>query len=146
MNAKRLGRGARKGQALVEFALVLPLFILLVCAMIDFGWMLLLTHNLTNAARVGCRVGTLPGSQTADVQQAVTNFFNRIGFSGLTFTVTVEVRDANGVLRPTGLAASQYGDQVFVGVSSPMPVLTGLIMRYMGGSPTARGRCAFRHE
>lgn len=46
-----------KGQAIVEFALILPIALLLICAVIDFGWVF--THKLvlSTAVRDGARVG-----------------------------------------------------------------------------------------
>ena len=59
-----------RGQALVEFAMVLPVLILLVVGMMQFG---LLFHEfllVTHAAREGARVATLGGSD-AEIVAAV---------------------------------------------------------------------------
>jgi Flp pilus assembly protein TadG len=48
-------RGARRGQALVEFALVLPLFLLFLIAIFDLGRAVFAYNTLTNAAREGAR-------------------------------------------------------------------------------------------
>ena len=59
-----------RGQALVEFAMVLPVLILLVVGMMQFG---LLFHEyllVTHAAREGARVATLGGSD-AEIIAAV---------------------------------------------------------------------------
>ena len=46
------------GQAIVEFALVLPLFLLLVMGIIDFGWLfynyIAVENSARNAARIAC--------------------------------------------------------------------------------------------
>ncbi len=63
-----LGRN-EKGQAMVEFAIVLPILLLLVFGIIQFG--ILFNHSLTvaDAVRAGARQGavsrTLPGGQAA---------------------------------------------------------------------------------
>ena len=60
----------QRGQALVEFAMVLPVLILLVVGMMQFG---LLFHEfllVTHAAREGARVATLGGSD-AEIVAAV---------------------------------------------------------------------------
>jgi Flp pilus assembly protein TadG len=49
-------RGTKRGQALVEFALVLPLFILLLVAIFDLGRAVFAYNTLTNAAREGARM------------------------------------------------------------------------------------------
>jgi Flp pilus assembly protein TadG len=51
------GRDRSRGQALVEFALVVPVFILLVAGMIDFGMGLYSYMSIINAARDGARLG-----------------------------------------------------------------------------------------
>ena len=50
-------RHRSRGQSLVEFALVFPLFILLLAGMIDFGIGLYSYMTLVNATREGARLG-----------------------------------------------------------------------------------------
>lgn len=52
MKTRRTG----SGQALVEFAIVLPILMLLVFALFDAGRAVVFYSELTNAARVGARV------------------------------------------------------------------------------------------
>ena len=49
----------KRGQALVEFALVVPLFLLLLAGMIDFGLGLNASIAVSNAAREGARLGAV---------------------------------------------------------------------------------------
>lgn len=49
--------GAESGQDLVEYALVLPLFLLLMFSTIEFGFMFFQYTMVVNAAREGARVG-----------------------------------------------------------------------------------------
>ena len=46
----------RRGQALVEFALVLPIFLLILVALFDLGRAVFAYNTLTNAAREGVRL------------------------------------------------------------------------------------------
>ena len=55
-------RRADTGQSLVEFALILPLFLFLVLAAVDFGWGLRAYIVETNAAREGARYWAINGS------------------------------------------------------------------------------------
>ncbi len=62
-----------RGAAAVEFALVLPLLLLLVFGIIDFGRAYMAQISLTQAAREGARLGALSmssGAVTARVQEA----------------------------------------------------------------------------
>jgi Flp pilus assembly protein TadG len=52
----RRASGTRRGQALVEFALVLPIFILVLVAIVDLGRAVFAYNTLTNAAREGARM------------------------------------------------------------------------------------------
>ncbi len=47
-----------KGVAAVEFALILPVFLLLALGMIDYGWYFFIDLTATNAAREGARAAT----------------------------------------------------------------------------------------
>lgn len=67
-----MGRRVRErngGQSLVEFALVLPLFLLLFFAIVDMGRAVFVYNSVTNAAREGARL--------AIVNQDTTSITNR---------------------------------------------------------------------
>lgn len=60
MNNKRnLFYKNENGQALVEFTLILPILILLILGIIEFGWLLNAQITLNSAAREGARVGAV---------------------------------------------------------------------------------------
>ena len=53
-----------RGQGLLEFALALPIFLLLVLGVIEFGRLLAVVSSVTTAAREGARYGSASGSDT----------------------------------------------------------------------------------
>ena len=53
---------AKRGQALVEFALILPVIALLVMGFVDLGRGVVFFNMLSNTAREGARVGIAPGN------------------------------------------------------------------------------------
>lgn len=57
-------RRRTRGQSLVEFALVVPIFLLLLCGILDFGVVLYSRMTITNAARDGARVATLMAGES----------------------------------------------------------------------------------
>lgn len=62
-------RRSQRGQSLVEFALVLPILLILLLGIVDFGMGLRAYVTLTNATREGARfaaVGNPAGSYPAD--------------------------------------------------------------------------------
>ena len=52
-------RSTERGQAVIELALTLPLLLLVVFGIIDFGFMFQRYEAVTNAAREGARLGVL---------------------------------------------------------------------------------------
>ena len=62
------------GAELIEFALVLPMLLLVVLGIAEFGFMFQRYEVITNAAREGARIASLPGYSNADVQNRVTAY------------------------------------------------------------------------
>lgn len=60
------------GQALVEFALILPILLLLLCGIIDFGWIFSNQLMVDFSARDGARFGAVNASSTT-LSTIVTN-------------------------------------------------------------------------
>jgi Flp pilus assembly protein TadG len=65
-----IGRNARsqRSQALVEFALVSPIFLLIVFSAVDISRLLYAYTAISSAARDGARTASLSGSQFSDCQ------------------------------------------------------------------------------
>ena len=59
---------SERGAELIEMAIVLPLLLLVVIGIVDFGFMFQRYVVLTNAAMEGARVGVLPGYAPATPQ------------------------------------------------------------------------------
>jgi Flp pilus assembly protein TadG len=76
-----------RGQGLVEFVLVLPIFLLLVFAIIDFGMGFHAWLTVTNSAREGARVGAVRATQ-AEIVQKVQDTSDSLDQSDMTITVT----------------------------------------------------------
>ena len=62
---RRIG-GKRRGAAVVELAVVLPVFVLLVIGAIDVGRAILVRHKLVEAARAACRLHTIQDEVTPE--------------------------------------------------------------------------------
>ena len=52
-------KGRGRGQALVEFALIVPVFALILFALLDFGRVIYTQNTVEQAAREASRAGTL---------------------------------------------------------------------------------------
>ena len=57
-----------KGQAVVEFALALPLLLLLLCGVLDFGWIYANQYSVENAAYTAARYAAFNAAYTANTQ------------------------------------------------------------------------------
>ena len=136
----------RRGQAVVEFALVLPVFLLLLLAAVEFGRAYLKLHILTNAAREGARMGMLPDKVEQDVYDTTSEFLEAAGMRTGSWQTVVTVTDKEGVLREGGLAQAQEGDRVQVSVSYELEVLSGTIIPGWEGTVNLDSDCVFRHE
>jgi Flp pilus assembly protein TadG len=103
----------REGATLVEFAVVVPFFLLLVFAFIELGRGIMVTHLLTNGARMGARAGIIQGVSTAQITSAVSNYLSANGING--DTATVQVNDGS-----TDASTAKSGDEITVLVIVPM--------------------------
>jgi Flp pilus assembly protein TadG len=81
MNARIPGR--RRGQALTEFALILPILLLLVFGVFDFGRAIYAYNSISNAAREGARTAIVDQSQTGGVYTAAQDAANQATALGL---------------------------------------------------------------
>ena len=66
------GRGER-GQSLVEFAFVLPMLLIIVFAIIEFGVIMMDHIQIQNAATAGARAGSLKGSNSTNAVSAANS-------------------------------------------------------------------------
>jgi Flp pilus assembly protein TadG len=64
-------RGERRGQSMVEFALVLPVFILILVGIFDFGRAIFAYHTLANASREGARQAVVDQTLTHIEERAI---------------------------------------------------------------------------
>ena len=61
MNLKARSWTSERGAEVIEFAIVLPLLLLVIFGIVDFGFLFQRYVVLTNAAMEGARVASLPG-------------------------------------------------------------------------------------
>ncbi len=106
---------ARRGAAVVEFAMVAPVLFLLIFGMIEFGRMVMVQQVLTNASREGARVGILDGATASEVNTTVQNYLSGANINGANITIT-----------PTNPSQAGAGDSVSVTVSVSFNQVTWL--------------------
>jgi len=86
-NQKRR-RAQRLGAAATEFAVVAPVFFLMVIGFLEFGRALMVQQVLVNASRVGARQAITTGATTAEVESAVTDYTAGVTVSGVDVSVS----------------------------------------------------------
>ena len=114
-------KNGEKGQALVEFALLVPIFLLLLFAIIDFGMGFYSWITVTNGAREGARLGAVLATQ----QQIEDRVYQTVSLPNESTQMTVTVTNAQG----------QPGESVVVKVDYDYDLITPLagIVSFVSG-------------
>ena len=88
MKKKLLNLLKRKnGQSVVEFALILPVLLLMVLGIIEFGRLLETTNVLTSAAREGVRAAAISTPDVSQVNNAANNILSANNITGASISV-----------------------------------------------------------
>lgn len=155
MSRRRLGaasgnRGTPRGQSLVEFAFVLPMFLFLVMILFDFGRVVYAQHTITQDAREGLRNAIVSPEYDLDKYLAIRAAALRMSpATGLTAAdITGETGDCtiassgSGPTDPTSPTTCFYpdgldtGDRVVVNITVSVPIITPIISNISGGQYT----------
>lgn len=137
----------RSGAALVEMALILPLFLLVVLGIIEFGRAMMVGQIVTNAARHGTRQAVIDGSTNADVEDEIRQFLQEsVGCDPGDVSITIEVEPYPGNPDPAdNLSAALPKDTCRIQVRVPYSEVGYITGRFLE-SAQLRGSCSMRHE
>lgn len=132
------------GAELIEFALVLPILLLVILGIFDFSFAFQRFQVLTNAAREGARVGVLPGYADADITARVLEYAAASGLPDAASLLSTTIDRAT--IGPVG----NTFDVVTVNASYPhlfsfMAPMAALLGREFGGI-TLTGSSTMRVE
>jgi Flp pilus assembly protein TadG len=108
-----LARVRRRGAAVVEFAIVAPIAILLVLGAVEFGRAMMLQHVAVNTARSACRQAILGTSSSASVQSSISSNLQTVGITGGSSSILV--RGASNV----DVNSAAPGDTIQITVTIP---------------------------
>jgi Flp pilus assembly protein TadG len=113
----RTCRRNRRGAALVEFAIVAPVFFLILFGIIEFGRAIMVQEILTNASREGARLAVLdsPNPTATQVTNTVNTYLANAGITGATVTIN-----------PSEPTSAGYGQPVTVTVKIPFSSVSWL--------------------
>ncbi|MGH7499556.1 MAG: TadE/TadG family type IV pilus assembly protein [Gemmatimonadales bacterium] len=117
MTRTHLRLGGRRGQSLVEFALVVPLLLLMLAGIIEFGRAWNMSQVVTDAARQGARTAAVLNpdpSATVDSVRAV-----------------VDAALQSGNVDPTANGVSVVVDNFQAGSNTPVTVTVSVPYQFM---------------
>lgn len=123
-------RKNEKGQAIVEFALVFPILMLLILGIIEFGWLFNGKLILTSAAREGARVVAVTKSEAkADAAVRETSDLTRSGLTNLHVDISYVIGGPNDVNRSRVLVTAEMDPLIGLFVSTPVNIKAEAYMR-----------------
>lgn len=126
---------ARRGVAAVEFAMVAPLFLILLLGVIEYGRMLVVQQVVNEAAREGVRAAVCTGAQTSDVLSAANERLAASSVSGATVS-----------MNPNPPSSAINGDPVSVTVEVPFSAVSWLHSSAALDATTLSATCTMRSE
>lgn len=134
---------ARTGAALVEMALVLPIFVTLLLGLVEFGRAIMVGQMVTNAAREGCRQAVLDGSTNTSVDTFVKDFLkSSTGVANSDVRVTISIANPAAAGQ---LSSAESRDLITVQVAVPFAKVSYLPPSFLG-SASLTAVSAMRHE
>ena len=128
-------RPCRRGAAVVEFAVVSPVLILLLLGMIECGRMIMVQQALTTAVREGARTAIVEGNSTSTAIGAVESFLAGVGITGTKVTVT-----------PASTGSVPHGQPITVSASVPFAEVSWLPHPFYLGNTTLSSQATMRRE
>jgi Flp pilus assembly protein TadG len=99
-------RKLRRGNAVLEAALVIPILLYLAFGTVEFGYFFYVKNNLQGAAREGVRAAIPPGATNTDVTAAISSQMTAAGLQASGYTVTTTPTSINGLAPGTTVTVS----------------------------------------
>lgn len=134
---------SRAGAAAVETAVVLPIFLLVIFGIVEFGRAMSVTQMLTAATRDHCRRATLDGETNASIIDSTRSFLvSTVRPSSEDFTITISVnrQSANNQIEK-----AKPGDIVTVNAEIPFQSVKYIPGRFLSGLKLS-STCSMLHE
>jgi Flp pilus assembly protein TadG len=131
----RPGWSSERGAQVIEFAIVLPILLVVFAGIVDFGLIFNRYEVVVNAAREGARVGSLPNYTLAQVQTRVNNYLNAGLGAGTSNNATVTM--AGTTVTPT--VGNPYAAQTVTVALTNGYWLLGPLITLVGGNSAQFG-------
>ena len=105
-SSSRRHHGRRRGNAVIEAALVLPVLLALAFGTVEFGYFFYCKHTFQGAARDGARVAILSSSTNSSVTTAVSNTMTAAGFTSGEYSTTITNASSGATISNVGTVAT----------------------------------------
>lgn len=110
-------RRGERGQAVVEFALLMPVLIVIVIATFELARVFIVQQHLVSAAEMGARTGTIRNNTVAEVESAIRTYLENTQVD-TNFTTTI-----------SGVGADEdFNSTVVVTVNHTLTLFTTLVI------------------
>ncbi len=139
-----------RGQSLVEFALTLPVMLILVLGAVDFGRLFYAWVTIHNAARVAANYAAINPNGSFGANSEYDQLVRNEGLSGLT-TVCPLSGGATAAPQPTfqdtsmdaNATPTDLGDTATVSISCDFRIITPVIGNIVGGNVIVEATSVF---
>lgn len=123
-----------EGMSAVEGAIIIPILLLVVCGIMDFGNLFLNLNMVNEAAREGARYVAVSSSSTSVTQSALQTYLRSM-YNNTTLTVTMNPNPPSP------------NSNLTVTVKEPVTILTPLMSVFFKSNPvTVTGSCSMTTE
>ena len=119
-------RCKRTAATALEFALIGPIFFVLVLGIIEFGRTFMVMELLNEASRRACLTAIIEGTSSAQIKQVATDFLTNVGINGETAGIIVNDAPIDTVEAKNMPAYSEMTISVTVPVQSVTWVPNGV--------------------
>ena len=127
-----------RGAAAAEFALLLPVFLLILFGIMEFGMMMYGREVVTNAAREGARAGIVQGPPKRTAGQITTIATSYLTGTGINAADVVFTPTGAGLINPNTLTVTAVYNYRFlvpyipavVGIPNPLTITARVVMRH----------------
>ena len=135
-----LGQNRRSGSAVVELAIVSPVFFLLLFGLVEMGRTLMVKHALTEAARAGCRESILSTTIRVDDADSAARQHLVAYLSGARDSATCRVS-----ISPSDLSVVERGEEITAIVEVDCADISWIAPSYMKNR-VLRGEATMKRE
>ena len=127
----------------MEFAVVAPLFLLLLAGIIEFGQAFSIEHAISNASRRGARAAIVDDATNSQVRQMIeTHCVASLGVNAGDVTIEIAVNGSTGA----DLSQAEEGDEISVTVSVAYSNAGVGFYANMFSYSTLSSTCTLEHE